>query len=177
MQKKELALFLFFPLHSLFFFIIVLVAKITTVEISLDSKTNVFFPNSEITGKIYLNTIEAETIQKVNVKIIGRAYVFFLVRRYRSSLQYESEHYYINANECLWKFNETNQSLNGEYWFPFKFVIPSNAPANVSEEFGEIQYFIKADIEFYGKKFGGYKKYNEFQYYGFSVCTSQTENP
>uniref|UniRef100_A0A914Q9B8 Arrestin C-terminal-like domain-containing protein n=1 Tax=Panagrolaimus davidi TaxID=227884 RepID=A0A914Q9B8_9BILA len=128
----------------------------TTVEIFLDSKTNMFFPNSEITGKICLNTNEAETIKKSEC--------------YNCCLQYESEHYYLNENECLWKFNETNQLLNGEYWFPFKFVIPSNAPSNVNEEFGEIQYFIKADIEFYGKKFWGYKKYNEFQYYGFSVC-------
>uniref|UniRef100_A0A914PM67 Arrestin-like N-terminal domain-containing protein n=1 Tax=Panagrolaimus davidi TaxID=227884 RepID=A0A914PM67_9BILA len=137
----------------------------TTVEISLDSKTNVFFPNSEISGKIYVNTTEAGSIRKVNVTIIGRAYVFFLVSHYQESRPYESEHYYLNENECLWKLNETNQFLNGEYWFPFKFIIPSNAPANVSEEFCEIQYFIKADIEFYGKKFGGYKKY-----YGFSVC-------
>uniref|UniRef100_A0AC35G158 Arrestin C-terminal-like domain-containing protein n=1 Tax=Panagrolaimus sp. PS1159 TaxID=55785 RepID=A0AC35G158_9BILA len=137
----------------------------TTVEIFLDSKTNVFFPNSEITGKIYLNTTEAEIIRKVNVTIVGRAYVFFLIKHYHGSRPYESEHYYLNENKCLWELNETNQLLNGEeYWFPFKFIIPSNAPANVNEKCGRVEYYVKGEIEFNGKP-------SEIQYYGFSVCS------
>uniref|UniRef100_A0A914Q506 Arrestin C-terminal-like domain-containing protein n=1 Tax=Panagrolaimus davidi TaxID=227884 RepID=A0A914Q506_9BILA len=76
---------------------------------------------------------------------------------------YESEQFYINNYVCLWKLNESNQLLNGEYWFPFKFIIPSNAPSNVNEKCGHVEYYVKGEIEFNGKPC-------EFQYYGFSVC-------
>uniref|UniRef100_A0A914R4T1 Arrestin-like N-terminal domain-containing protein n=1 Tax=Panagrolaimus davidi TaxID=227884 RepID=A0A914R4T1_9BILA len=72
----------------------------TTFSISLDSKTNVFFPDSEVTGKIYLNTTEANTVKQVNVTIIGRAHVFFTISTGRFTYPYESEQFYINNYPC-----------------------------------------------------------------------------
>uniref|UniRef100_A0A914P1N9 Arrestin C-terminal-like domain-containing protein n=1 Tax=Panagrolaimus davidi TaxID=227884 RepID=A0A914P1N9_9BILA len=136
--------------------------------IILDSKTNVFFPNSEVNGILNLNTNEVHKIKEISVTIIGRAYVYFEeLHSDENSIDiftFKSTHFYINVNTLLWKYNELNQLSNGQHLFPFKFEIPSNAAPNISEKHGDIVYYVKANLEFYGKK------RSKVQYYGFSVC-------
>uniref|UniRef100_A0AC35FB65 Arrestin-like N-terminal domain-containing protein n=1 Tax=Panagrolaimus sp. PS1159 TaxID=55785 RepID=A0AC35FB65_9BILA len=164
------------------------------LEITLDSKTNVFFPDSEVNGILNLNTNEVHNIKQISitiidsevngilnlntnevhkikqisVTIIGRAYVYFEELHDDENtfdiFTFKSMHFYINVNTLLWKYNGFNQLSNGQHLFPFKFEISSDAAPNICEKHGEIVYYVKANLEFYGKK------RSEVQYYGFSVC-------
>uniref|UniRef100_A0A914PSW6 Arrestin C-terminal-like domain-containing protein n=1 Tax=Panagrolaimus davidi TaxID=227884 RepID=A0A914PSW6_9BILA len=116
-------------------------------KISLISTKNVFYANSEVNGIVCLKTEKPLKARKIHVSINGRAKAKFHHQRGKHTYHYSSTQFYIQEEFILWECkNGSNKIPAGNYQFPFKFKIPINAPKNITEEYGNIRYFIKANI-------------------------------
>uniref|UniRef100_A0A914XUX7 Arrestin C-terminal-like domain-containing protein n=1 Tax=Panagrolaimus superbus TaxID=310955 RepID=A0A914XUX7_9BILA len=118
------------------------------LQISLNSTTNIFFANSEVNGTVYLKIEEPLKARKIDVSIIGRAKTSFHHQRGKHTYLYSSIQSYLQQEFVLWKCqNGSNKLLPGSHQFPFKFMIPLKAPPNISGQYGNIRYYIKANID------------------------------
>uniref|UniRef100_A0AC34EZD2 Arrestin-like N-terminal domain-containing protein n=1 Tax=Panagrolaimus sp. ES5 TaxID=591445 RepID=A0AC34EZD2_9BILA len=138
-----------------------------------NSKVNVFFPNTEAIATVILQTDTFIKARKIDIKIIGRAKTEWHEYEYQNDydgcnrtefIPYGAEMLYLNSYAVLWaSMDGTNMLPPGNYQFPFKFVIPANSPPNMSGEYGNVRYFVKANIDIPWA-------IDESRYMGFSVC-------
>ena len=116
------------------------------LQITLASPTKVFSSNQEVSGAVSLRTGITLKAKRIELEIIGRAKTGFTEVRGRAYCYYTAETDYIKIEKILWDSNGTSKLIPGNYEYPFSFMIPPTAPANLTEKFGSIQYYIKATV-------------------------------
>uniref|UniRef100_A0AC34FW14 Arrestin C-terminal-like domain-containing protein n=1 Tax=Panagrolaimus sp. ES5 TaxID=591445 RepID=A0AC34FW14_9BILA len=131
-------------------------------RISLNTESNVFLPNSQVSGTVHLEIEKELKAQKIDLQIFGVAKTkWHEDRRYSKNMSerihFSAELFYIETNDILWQSSTTSDGIiqtlqPGKYQFPFHFIIPSNAAPCISGEFGNISYQMETNIDISWKK-------------------------
>uniref|UniRef100_A0A914P6Z7 Arrestin C-terminal-like domain-containing protein n=1 Tax=Panagrolaimus davidi TaxID=227884 RepID=A0A914P6Z7_9BILA len=127
--------------------------------VSFNSKRPIFFPNTQATATVYLETDRTLNARKIDIRVSGIAktywneyYTYFDCNNQArtDTIPYGAEVVYINAYRILWSSQDgTNRLPPGKYQFPFIFDIPLNAPPCIGGgyEYGSMTYRVRTNID------------------------------
>ncbi|XP_063830159.1 arrestin domain-containing protein 2-like [Ostrinia nubilalis] len=124
--------------------------------ITLDSEKAVYYRGQFITGKVSFRLGEPVNISAINIQFLGMAQVIWSEReehkqhgrRFETSVQYKAEEQYFNVVQCLYGGQGVTQLPPGPHSFPIQFQIPPTVPSSFKGERGQVDYEIRATMEY-----------------------------
>ncbi|KAH7718748.1 arrestin domain-containing protein 1-like protein [Aphelenchoides avenae] len=118
------------------------------LQVLLHSGTAAFLPGEQVSGEVTACVDSPTEARRIHVEVFGHAF-----NKWSTSAEtYEyckAEEKFINVTLVLWKPpNGTVGAIEpGNYCFPFRFVIPSNALPTHKSRYGLIEYWCKAKVD------------------------------
>uniref|UniRef100_A0A914Z7E8 Arrestin C-terminal-like domain-containing protein n=1 Tax=Panagrolaimus superbus TaxID=310955 RepID=A0A914Z7E8_9BILA len=117
-------------------------------SILLDSDSNAYFGNTIVNSCVILRSNKEIKVRSIAVSIRGKAEASWVQNRGKRHDKYQTFLLYIKEDFTLWKCPDTSNKLPpGEYQFPFQFFIPHDAPPNIYSDYGNIRYWIDANLD------------------------------
>ena len=126
--------------------------KPTLFTIVLSGNNIVYFPGSNVQGKVVLELPEAKKVQGVSIMLTGKAYVHYTERHSEGTGSDRRSYtvYYADSQDIfndvfiqLWGDGRHSQQIAaGKYEFPFNFQLPANMvlPTSFESNHGYIRY-------------------------------------
>ena len=91
---------------------------------------------------------EPKSYKHISIQFLGRAYVHWTERTDEHAREYTSYEVYIDVRQTLWTADQSSDGrlAQGQYSFPFRFDIPSNAPSSFEGTVGSNRYELHGRI-------------------------------
>ncbi|XP_028173053.1 arrestin domain-containing protein 2-like isoform X2 [Ostrinia furnacalis] len=124
--------------------------------ITLDSDKAVYYRGQFITGNVSFRLGEPVNVSAINIQFLGMAQVIWSEREehkqhgrsFETTVQYKAEEQYFNVVQCLYGGQGVTQLPPGPHSFPIQFQIPPTVPSSFQGERGQVDYEIRATMEY-----------------------------
>ena len=121
------------------------------INIEFDEPLKVFFSGKVINGRVMIDLSQEKKFRKIKLELVGRGEVEWseqkTVTRNRST-RTETK-YYSNSEQYFKQEVVLHQGPNlppGLHNLPFSLQLPPNLPCSYEGEYGNVRYYVKADI-------------------------------
>ena len=103
-----------------------------------------FYPRSIVSGSFLVDVNEPKSYKCISIQFLGKARVHWA----KGEDSYSSSEIYVNERKTLWAADQSadGRLAPGQYSFPFRFVIPPNAPSSFEGTVGSIRYKLYGQI-------------------------------
>lgn len=115
-----------------------------------DGDQSCYYPGTEVKGEVVITVDNPSDFECVAVKFIGKAEVEWKeevgVGDDRHTEEFENSTTYFKKKYVVWT-NGSSALCVGENTFPFKHQLPENIPPSYKNQYGKIEYEVKAKAD------------------------------